>query len=183
VEISFYCKRHLWTINRPGRGRQGIERLFRLSLVSSSLSGASSITAPLRRRGPGPRPPTSFKYILWRTVPTNSILSLAHDTLWRDHRFKSWKQPLAEMQGKALYIRPKVVRPFPIPCASGSYVHRAALYILLVLYAAGRVKHSSYSDRKKKHSSYRLSCHHWMLVLHLIRSLCFFRMSDYGWKK
>jgi hypothetical protein len=33
------------------------------------------------------------------------------------------------MQGKAAYIRPKVVGP----CASGSYVHRAALFILLIL--------------------------------------------------
>jgi hypothetical protein len=42
--------------------------------------------------------------------------------------FKSWKQPLAEMQGKAAYIRPKVVGPFPGLCTSRSYVHRAALY-------------------------------------------------------
>jgi hypothetical protein len=41
----------------------------------------------------------------------------------------TWKQPLAEMLGKAAYIRPKVVGPFPGPCASGSYVHRAALFI------------------------------------------------------
>jgi hypothetical protein len=32
----------------------------------------------------------------------------------------------AEMQGKAAYIRPKVVEPFLGPGASGSYVHRAA---------------------------------------------------------
>jgi hypothetical protein len=38
----------------------------------------------------------------------------------------SWKQPLAQMQGKAVYIRTKVVRPFPRPCASGSYVHQVA---------------------------------------------------------
>jgi hypothetical protein len=31
------------------------------------------------------------------------------------------------MQGKVAYIRPKVVRPFYGPGASGSYVHRAAL--------------------------------------------------------
>jgi hypothetical protein len=37
------------------------------------------------------------------------------------------KQPLAEMQEKAAYIKPNVVGPFPRPCASGSYVHRAAL--------------------------------------------------------
>jgi hypothetical protein len=42
------------------------------------------------------------------------------------HGFKSWKQPLAEMQGKAAYIRPKVVGPFPRPCASRSYMHRSA---------------------------------------------------------
>jgi hypothetical protein len=40
------------------------------------------------------------------------------------------KQPLVEMRGKAVYIRPKVVRPFPEPCASWSYVHRAALFLL-----------------------------------------------------
>jgi hypothetical protein len=33
------------------------------------------------------------------------------------------KQPLAEMQGKTAYIRPKVVGPG----ASESYMHRAAL--------------------------------------------------------
>jgi hypothetical protein len=38
------------------------------------------------------------------------------------------KQPLAEMQGKAAYIRPKVVGPFPKFCASRSYMHQAALY-------------------------------------------------------
>jgi hypothetical protein len=45
--------------------------------------------------------------------------------------FKSWKQPLAEMQGKTTYMRPKVVRPFPGPCASGSYVHRATFLFFL----------------------------------------------------
>ncbi len=35
---------------------------------------------------------------------------------------------LVEMQGKTAYIRPKLVSPFPGPCASGSYVHRAALF-------------------------------------------------------
>lgn len=39
----------------------------------------------------------------------------------------TWKQPLAKMQEKAAYKRPKVVGPFPGPCASGSYMHRAAL--------------------------------------------------------
>jgi hypothetical protein len=39
---------------------------------------------------------------------------------------ESWKQPLAEMQRMAAYIRPKVVGPFPEPYVSGSYVHRAA---------------------------------------------------------
>jgi hypothetical protein len=33
----------------------------------------------------------------------------------------------SEMQGKAAYIRPKVVRPFPEPCTSESYMHQAAL--------------------------------------------------------
>jgi hypothetical protein len=36
---------------------------------------------------------------------------------------KSWKQHLAEMPGKSVYIRPKVIGPFPRPYASGSYVH------------------------------------------------------------
>jgi hypothetical protein len=44
-----------------------------------------------------------------------------------------WKQPLAEMQGKAAYIRPKVVRPFPGHYASGSYVHLAALFFIVVV--------------------------------------------------
>jgi hypothetical protein len=44
--------------------------------------------------------------------------------------FKSWKQPLAEMQGKTVYIRPKVVGCFPGPYVNGSYVYRAApLYL------------------------------------------------------
>jgi hypothetical protein len=29
------------------------------------------------------------------------------------------------MQGKAKYIRPKVVEPFPRPCASRSYMNKA----------------------------------------------------------
>jgi hypothetical protein len=32
------------------------------------------------------------------------------------------------MQGKAPYIRPKVIVPFLRPCTSGSYMHRAALF-------------------------------------------------------
>jgi hypothetical protein len=44
------------------------------------------------------------------------------------HMYVSWKQPLAEMQGKAAYIRLKVVRPFSGSCASRSYIHRAALF-------------------------------------------------------
>jgi hypothetical protein len=36
-----------------------------------------------------------------------------------DHEFKSWKQSLVEMQGNT--IRPKVIRPLPTLCASGSY--------------------------------------------------------------
>jgi hypothetical protein len=39
--------------------------------------------------------------------------------------FKSWNQPLVEMQENASYIRPKVVGPFSGPCASGSFVHQA----------------------------------------------------------
>jgi hypothetical protein len=37
------------------------------------------------------------------------------------------------MQGNTAYIRPKVVGPFPGPCANGSYMHRAALLNLLYL--------------------------------------------------
>jgi hypothetical protein len=50
-----------------------------------------------------------------------------------DHEdgFKSCKQPFAKMQGKNTYIRPKVIRSFPRPCASGSYMHRAALFLLV----------------------------------------------------
>jgi hypothetical protein len=46
------------------------------------------------------------------------------------HGFKSWKQALAEMQGKTTYIRPIVIGPFSGPCASGSYVHRTTLLLL-----------------------------------------------------
>jgi hypothetical protein len=37
------------------------------------------------------------------------------------------------MQGKVAYIRPKVVGSFPGPYASGSYVHRAALIIIIII--------------------------------------------------
>jgi hypothetical protein len=47
------------------------------------------------------------------------------------HEYKSWKQPLAEMQGKTMYIRSKMVRPFPVPCESGSYVHQTAFFYAL----------------------------------------------------
>jgi hypothetical protein len=33
------------------------------------------------------------------------------------------------MQEKVVYRRPKVIGPFPGPCASGSYVHRAAFFL------------------------------------------------------
>jgi hypothetical protein len=48
------------------------------------------------------------------------------------HGFKSWKEPLAETRGNAAYIGPKVVGPFPGPCTSGGYVHRAALLKLYI---------------------------------------------------
>jgi hypothetical protein len=50
---------------------------------------------------------------------------------------KSWKQPLVEMQEKAMYIRPKVVGPFPGPYATGSYMHWAVLFFggRLIFYA------------------------------------------------
>jgi hypothetical protein len=40
------------------------------------------------------------------------------------------------MQQNATYIRPKVVGPFPGPCPSGSYVHRAAIF-MFGLFAKG----------------------------------------------
>jgi hypothetical protein len=43
----------------------------------------------------------------------------------------SWKQPLTKMQKKIVYVRPKVVRLFSKPDASGSYVHWAALYSII----------------------------------------------------
>jgi hypothetical protein len=45
--------------------------------------------------------------------------------------FMSWKQPLAEIQGNAAYIRPKVVGSFPGPCTSESYMHQAAPFYRL----------------------------------------------------
>jgi hypothetical protein len=39
-------------------------------------------------------------------------------TLW--YCGSSWEQPLAEMEGKTVYIRPKVVRPFPDPMQVGA---------------------------------------------------------------
>jgi hypothetical protein len=36
------------------------------------------------------------------------LLPCDHEVI---HGFKSWKRPLAEMQGKTVYIRPKVVGP------------------------------------------------------------------------
>jgi hypothetical protein len=60
----------------------------------------------------------------WEGEPWRSGKTVA---LWSwGHGFKSWNQLLAEIQGKATYIRPKVVKHFPGPCASGSYVHWAA---------------------------------------------------------
>jgi hypothetical protein len=63
---------------------------------------------------------------------TNSCFSLIYITILKnklpcDHEVmgsKSWKQPLAEMQGKTAYIKSKVVGP----CTSGTYVHQVALY-------------------------------------------------------
>jgi hypothetical protein len=46
----------------------------------------------------------------------------------------SRKQPIAEMQRKTAYIKPKVVGPYPGPGASGSYVHRAALFYYYLYY-------------------------------------------------
>jgi hypothetical protein len=47
--------------------------------------------------------------------------SAAVKLLHCDHEvMDSWKQPLAKMQGKAAYIRPKVVGSFLGPCASRS---------------------------------------------------------------
>jgi hypothetical protein len=33
-----------------------------------------------------------------------------------------------------MYIRPKVIGPFPGPCVSGSYMHRAALFSHMAQY-------------------------------------------------
>jgi hypothetical protein len=60
--------------------------------------------------------------------------------------FKSWKQPRAEMQGKVVYTRPKVVRPFPGPCASGSYVQRAALLCVRLWLWLAPIKENLSSD-------------------------------------
>jgi hypothetical protein len=50
------------------------------------------------------------------------------------HGFKSWKQPLVEIQEKTVYIRPKVVGPFSGPYVSESYLHRAALLVVIALF-------------------------------------------------
>jgi hypothetical protein len=47
--------------------------------------------------------------------------------------YKSYKQPIAEMQGKAAYIRPKVVGPFPEPGASRRYLDQAAIVLTNIL--------------------------------------------------
>jgi hypothetical protein len=47
-------------------------------------------------------------------------------------RSKSWKQLLAEMQGKTAYIRSKVIGPFLGPCASGSYMLWAACFLKIL---------------------------------------------------
>jgi hypothetical protein len=45
---------------------------------------------------------------------------------------RSWvqvlKTALAEIQKNVAYIRPKMIGSFPEPCASGTYMHWAALY-------------------------------------------------------
>jgi hypothetical protein len=60
----------------------------------------------------------SFKLVL-RSVKITLINYPINETC--DHYMGS------EMQGKAAYIRLKVVRPFPGLCTSGSYMHQTAL--------------------------------------------------------
>lgn len=64
-----------------------------LSLLSC-LASAAPITAPPRRRGPGPRPVTSFKYSLRRNPPSNL---LARDNLVSD---SSGSDPMASTQNQ-----------------------------------------------------------------------------------
>jgi hypothetical protein len=47
----------------------------------------------------------------------------------KGHGFKSWKQPFAEVQGKTVYIRPKVVRPFSDPMQVGATCTRLPLRV------------------------------------------------------
>ena len=55
-------------------------RLYLRSVWSlPSCAPWASAIAPARRRGPGPRPATSFEYNLRRVPPTNSNPSLARD--------------------------------------------------------------------------------------------------------
>jgi hypothetical protein len=77
--------------------------------------------------------------IPWRSGEAAALWQWGHGLIG----FKSWKQPLAEMQEKTAYIRPKVVGPFPGPCASGSYVHRATLYWMIKLSYSFLITHIS----------------------------------------
>jgi hypothetical protein len=46
-----------------------------------------------------------------------------------DHEVMGSNPGNSILQRKTVYIRPKVIGPFPRPCTSRSYVHRAAVSI------------------------------------------------------
>jgi hypothetical protein len=92
---------------------------------------------------------------------------------------KSWKQPLAEMQGKTAYIRHTVVEPFPGLCASGSYVDRAAIFysifsawILFWIQQTMFTRTKLTQDMTKQHfidKAYNLAIDHLQTVLLLMK--------------
>jgi hypothetical protein len=43
-----------------------------------------------------------------------------------------WKQALAEIYEKSVYIKPKVIRPFSEPGVSRGYMYRAALILSMI---------------------------------------------------
>jgi hypothetical protein len=61
---------------------------------------------------------TTFFYMLFMSLKGSP--GAAVKLLPCDHGFMLWKQPLAEMQGKTAYIRPKVVGPCPDPAQVGA---------------------------------------------------------------
>jgi hypothetical protein len=67
------------------------------------------------------RDPCMFSLLVLKGRPGAAAKLLPCDYVVMSSSPGKWKQPLAEMQGKATHIRSKVVGPFVGPCASGCF--------------------------------------------------------------